>query len=183
LSVIDQLVKKYSAVVRLPWPGSIAGPERVWMLVYPPKDERRLRAKLGEFEIATKTANHDWGHVDLTNSFGEWMAQQEYRESYFENPGDMGMLLDVYGRYAEQLVVKELADAKDNAVVGVVGLGSLFGLYSVSSLLEGVNSQIPGRLLAFFPGVRDGSNYRLLDAKDGFNYMAIPIDVSGEDEL
>jgi len=29
--------------------------------------------------------------------------------------------------------------------------------------------------LVFFPGERDGSNYRLLDARDGWNYLATPI--------
>lgn len=183
MSVIDLLVKKYRSFVKLPWSESIAGPERVWMLVYPPTDERRLRAKIGEFEIATRAADHDWRLLDLTNCFAEWIADQEYRESYFENPKDMSMVLDVFGRHAESVVASELAKADANTVVGVMGLGSFFGLYSVSRLLEGVNQHIQGQLLAFFPGVRDGTNYRLLDAKDGFNYMAIPIDVSGEDEI
>ena len=183
MSVIDQLVKKYTSFARLPWSNSIAGPERVWMLIYAHQDERRLRAKIGEFEIATKNAGHDWQLLDLTNCFGEWIAEQEYRESYFKNPADMSMVLDAFGKHAESVVIERLEGADENTVVGVMGLGSLFGLYSVSALLEGVNTEIKGRLLAFFPGVRDGTNYRLLDAKDGFNYMAIPIDVSDEDEV
>lgn len=183
MSVIDRLVKKYASFTKVPWSESIAGPERVWMLVYPPADERRLRAKIGEFEIATKVAGHDWRLLDLTNCFAEWIAGQEYRENYFKNPKDMSMVLDVFGKHAESVVIEHLHEADESTVVGVMGLGSLFGLHSVSALLEGVNQEIKGRLLAFFPGVRDGTNYRLLDAKDGFNYLAIPIDISGDDEI
>ena len=32
-----------------------------------------------------------------------------------------------------------------------------------------------GRLLVFFPGEVEGNNYRLLDARDGWNYLATPI--------
>lgn len=181
MSVVDRLIEKYRNLVSLPWSETVAGPERVWMLVYPPRDERRLRAKIGEFEIATTEAGHGWRRIDFTAAFGEWIGDQEYRESYFEHPEDMTLMLDVFGRYLEEKVVEVLDEADDKTVVGVMGLGGLFGLYSVSSLLEAVNHRVKGRLLAFFPGVRDGNNYRLLDAKDGWSYMAIPIDVT-EDE-
>ena len=32
-----------------------------------------------------------------------------------------------------------------------------------------------GRLVVFFPGQYEQNNYRLLDARDGWNYMAVPI--------
>ena len=35
-----------------------------------------------------------------------------------------------------------------------------------------------GRLLVFFPGVYEQNNYRLLDARDGWNYLAFPITAS-----
>jgi hypothetical protein len=38
-----------------------------------------------------------------------------------------------------------------------------------------VSPEIKGRLLVFFPGEHDGGSYRLLDARDGWNYLAIPI--------
>ena len=41
--------------------------------------------------------------------------------------------------------------------------------------MEAVTDCIGGRLLVFFPGEREGSNYRLLDARDGWNYLATPI--------
>ena len=39
-------------------------------------------------------------------------------------------------------------------------------------------THIRGRLLVFFPGVYEQNNYRLLDARDGWNYHAVPITAS-----
>jgi hypothetical protein len=60
-------------------------------------------------------------------------------------------------------------------VVGVTGLASLFDFMRVSSLIERVEDSVPGRLLIFFPGEYAGNVYRFMDARDGFNYMAVPI--------
>ena len=49
----------------------------------------------------------------------------------------------------------------------------------VSALLNAVNDAIAGRLLVFFPGEHEGNSYRLLDARDGWNYLAIPITPNG----
>jgi len=67
------------------------------------------------------------------------------------------------------------ADVDDQTVVAVLGVGALFGLTRVASLMEAVAPRIRGRLLVFFPGSYDGSVYRLLDARDGWNYLAVPI--------
>ena len=34
---------------------------------------------------------------------------------------------------------------------------------------------VPGRLVVFFPGSYEDNNYRLLDAYDGWGYLAVPI--------
>ena len=51
----------------------------------------------------------------------------------------------------------------------------MFGLgdhVRVSALIERVQDEVKGRLLVFFPGEVEGNNYRLLGAKDGWNYLA-----------
>lgn len=178
VSVVEDLIERYERFVRIPWSLTVAGPERVWMLVYPPRDERRLRARITELEIATKQADHEWDLVDLTDEFAEWMTGQEYRESYFERPGDMSMALQTFGQHLKTNLARHLDESNANTVTAVMGLGSLFSLYSVSELIDSVSHRITGRLLALFPGVREGNNYRLLDAKDGWSYLAIPIDLS-----
>ena len=37
-----------------------------------------------------------------------------------------------------------------------------------------------GRLLVFFPGSREGNVYKLLDAREGWNYLATPITASDD---
>ena len=44
-----------------------------------------------------------------------------------------------------------------------------------SEIVRKVDRDIRGRLLVFFPGQYEHNNYRLLDARDGWNYLAIPI--------
>ena len=63
----------------------------------------------------------------------------------------------------------------EKTVVALTGVASLFGLMRASRLVDQVSDTIRGRLLVFFPGTREGNNFRLLDARDGWNYLAIPI--------
>ena len=67
------------------------------------------------------------------------------------------------------------AATSPQTVVALVGAGSLYGLgeqVKVSALIERVQDEVLGRLLVFFPGEVDGNNYRLLGARDGWNYLA-----------
>jgi hypothetical protein len=177
MSEVESLIQNYRRFVALPWQGKVSGAEKVWFVVYDPVQERRLRLRLGEFEIATQEAGHAWHPVDLTGSFARWMARHPYREAYFESPADLDLALPDY----TAAVIQELRDALTapevdaESVVAVVGVGSLFGLTHVSTVVERVASHIRGRLLLFFPGHQEGDNYRLLDARDGWNYLAIPI--------
>ena len=66
-------------------------------------------------------------------------------------------------------------EADTGSVVAVTGLASLFDFMRVSSLIERVEDNVPGRMLVFFPGEYTNNVYRFMDARDGFNYMAIPI--------
>lgn len=171
-------MRAYERFVGAEWVRSVAPQERVWFALYEPRDERRLRLRIGAFEEATIRAGHGWFACDLTDEFARWMASQEYRESYFESPEDLtdDLLDDFAERLAETVrSVLSSPEADEKSVVAIYGIGSLFGLARVSLLLEKVAPQVRGRLLVFFPGEVVGSNYRLLDARDGWNYLAIPI--------
>ncbi len=82
-----------------------------------------------------------------------------------------------FEQYASGLVLDTLkkADGDERSVVAVHGAASLFGFMKVSRLVELVEDAIPGRLLLFFPGQHDDGVYRLMDARDGWNYHAVPI--------
>jgi hypothetical protein len=72
---------------------------------------------------------------------------------------------------------KELvaSEVDENTVVAVHGVASLFGFTKLSLVLKEVEHNIRGRLVLFFPGEFENNNYRLLDARDGWNYLAVPI--------
>src|SRR5262245_20860157 len=173
---VEKLIQNYERQVSLPWDQSLSGPQRVWFAVYDKTDERRLRARVGEFELATKQAGKKWVLHDLTNSFAQWMSANEYRESYFESPEDIELALDDFlAHLSEHLQATLDSRADQQTVVSLLGVATLFGLARVSTLIQQVQSHIPGRLLVFFPGEYDQNTYRLLDARDGWNYLAVPI--------
>ena len=175
MNKLDLLLERYEEFIALPWQKGLAGSQRVVFVVYDKTDERRLRARIDEFELATKQANHGWKHIDLTNTFAEWMATQEYRESYFEYPEDLTTVLPEFEAYVRDRIRGEVAGSDDNDVVGLSGIASLFGFMRVSSLVQGLADAIPGRLLVLFPGEYENNTYRLLDARDGWSYLAVPI--------
>ena len=175
MSRIEALRANYARYVSLPWDRSLAGPQRIWFGVYNPADERRLRLHLPAFEIATSEAGHSWHLCDLADAFARWMANQDYREAYFESPEDLRCPHPGFEQFVAELVSAELAAADGDSVVAVSGVASLFGFMKVSNLMEMVEGSIRGRLLVFFPGEYGDSNYRLLDARDGWNYHAVPI--------
>ena len=86
MSTIDRLLSNYSRQVRLPWSPNMSGKQRIWFAVYPPAEERRLRARLPSFETATLEAGHEWRTVDLTPLLPEFLAAHKYREAIFQKP-------------------------------------------------------------------------------------------------
>jgi hypothetical protein len=148
----------------------------VWFLIYDKLDERRIRARVEEFKLATLNAGHEWHLIDLTNSFARWMTDQEYRESYFKSPDDLDILLPRIRQQVVQDIRSNLHEQRaPNKIYAILGIGCLFGFAKVSDIVNAVAPDIPGRLLVFFPGEYENNNYRLLDARDGWNYLAVPI--------
>lgn len=177
---IEDLADRYHEHISTPWQRTVSGAQRVVMVVYDKELERTLRARKMAFESATAQAGHDWFEVDLTRAFSEWMAVDEYRDAYFESPDDLQMKLEAeFPEYVADRIRSVLTDplVSEVAVVAVFGVASLFGLARVSQILKLVERDVRGRLVVFFPGQFEQSNYRLLDARDGWNYMAIPISI------
>ena len=176
MSAIDRLLSNYSRQVRLPWSAHTSGKQRVWFAVYPQAEERRVRARLPQFEALTLEANHGWTTVDLTDLLPKWIAAHEYREAIFAEPDQFSAnseLEDMAVERVRQGCVAEDVDAA--SVVAITGLATLFDFMRVSSLIERVEDCVRGRLLVLFPGEYAGNVYRFMDARDGFNYLAVPI--------
>lgn len=177
---IEDLASEYERHICIPWQRTIAGAQRVVLVVYEKELERTLRARVEEFEQRTRRSGHEWVHRDCSRAFAEWMAADEYREAYFEAPEDLRLKLE--GEFMDYVVapIRELLRSSDeDTVVALTGVGSLYGFLSVSEVIRTVEPDISGRLVVFFPGSRDGNSYRLLDARDGWNYLANSITLHG----
>jgi hypothetical protein len=180
MSQVNNLIANYRRHVALPWQANLAGRQKVWFAVYPPSEERRLRVHVQEFEIATREAKHGWKPIDITAVPAEWLAQHEYREAYFEDPSALSMIAEDLRDYVLSALrqVCQANDVDKDTMVAVVGVGSLFGFLHLSDVISRLEESIRGRLLVFFPGEYERSVYRFMDARDGFNYMAVPITCS-----
>lgn len=175
---IDELAVRYRGHISAPWQRNLAGDQKAIFVVYPKTDERRLRARLELFEMATTRTGHGWRSVDMTEAFARWMANTDYRDVYFEEPETLAMKLrSNFVQYAADLLRQALTaeSADEDTVVAVQGIACLFGFTRVSLMLKEVVKDIRGRLVVFFPGEYEDNNYRLLDARDGWNYLAVPI--------
>jgi hypothetical protein len=182
MSYAQNLLEKLKTHLALPWPVNVSGQERVLMTVYPPSEERRIRRFIdsGEFGAEIKTLNHGWSCLDLSKAFSDWLSDHEYKDGLLNKPqrlwDDKGNVKGLE-EYLVTKITEASANDDANTVFALIGCGGLFGLFSVSHLIQLVAEKVPGRLVAFFPGEFDAANnsYRLLGAKDGWGYLATPI--------
>lgn len=181
-SKVAKLVGAYRQHLSVPWQRGLAPIQRVIFAVYDKTDELRLRANVDEFALVTQQAGKQWLLIDVTDSFPAWMAALEFRDAYFQAPEDLagyqaGELTGFVTSLVDQLKARIRAEAGSETVVALLGVGSLFGLARVSTVVEGIKDTVLGRLLVFFPGEHhpEHHTYRLLDARDGWNYLAIPL--------
>ena len=177
MSRIKRLVHSYGKYISIPWRDDTASAQRVIFCVYNENEERTLRAKIDEFELATRDAGHQWAVFDLTDSFADWLSAQRYAKSYFEKSQLLAPLLPKYLNFIKEKFNTFLLanDDRLDSVVALKGVGSLFGLLKVKDVVDEFAPMVGGRLLVFFPGSYENNNYRLLDGYDGWNYLAVPI--------
>ena len=173
---IEDLADAYERYISLSWQQSLSGAQRVIIVIYDKTWERSLRTRKGEFENRTTKAGHSWKEFDCTKAFAKWLAADGYNEAFFEYPEDLAMKLE--GEFKDHVagqVRSALTEAGPDAVLALTGIGSLYGFLHISALIREVEPYIQGRLVVFFPGSKDANNYRLLDARDGWNYLATSI--------
>lgn len=177
-SKIDQLLYAYEVVVSEPWSTSLSGQERVWFLVYDPAEQRKVDLRIGEFEMATQKAKKRWITISLKKCFPKWMANHDYKEEYFSDPETLVDQLEAeFKQFAINFLIEEMKkqSTDDNTLIAIRDISSLFGFNRMSDILNGCSNAFKGRMLIFFPGEYDKNHYRLLDARDGWSYLARPI--------
>lgn len=174
------VVEGYAAWLALPWRDSLSAAERVVMLVYPPAQERRIRARLPELALRTKQSGRRWHELDLSDDLGHWIAEHEYAPEFFADPAEMtdGILEDFENELVERLRTA-IAAAEPDEVVCLIGVGSLFPFVRTAFLISSLESAVVGRLLVLFPGHHDSErhSFRLLDARVSSDYRARVISV------
>ena len=136
---IEELANRYLNHISAPWQRSLAGDQKTIFVVYPKEDERKLRARLDLFEMATIEAGHKWKSFNFTKTFATWMVNTEYRDLYFESPEDLTMKLQTdFLQYAAQELRNALTGLEfdEKTVVAVYGVASLYGFSRVSLILK-----------------------------------------------
>ena len=129
MSYIGDLVEDYRRFVQLPWPSHLAPAQRVWMVVYRPEEERRLRLHIDDFETESRTAGYEWDLVDISDEFERWMGSHEYREAYFRNPELMQPeLVSFFDQLSDGVREQVEEKATDRTIIGLLGAASLYGL-------------------------------------------------------
>lgn len=175
MNTFDDILTAYQRQVSLPWATDTPPAGRIWVVWYEKALQRRFTGRLGEFEHATQMAGHGWQHVDLAPWFGRWIARHEFFDGLVEQPKELrGLLPDIENSLVEEMK-EALTACSSNDVLAIGGCGALFKIARVSTLISRIADFVPGRLLVAFPGKHSGGIYRLLDARDGWNYHAIPI--------
>jgi hypothetical protein len=166
----------------VPWRDDAAAAQRVIFCVYHETEELRLRAKVDEFEIATRAAGHDWALFDLTDSFPTGSPPNGTPRATSKSPTCCRRCCPSTSATSRAEFETFLQDKNvgDGFVVALQGVGSLFGFLKVKEVVDKLAPMVKGRLLVFFPGSYEDNNYRLLDGYDGWNYLAVPITADKE---
>jgi hypothetical protein len=171
----DDLIRAYSRHVELPWEGGLSPSERVWILWYGQGLERRVSSQIHQFETITRNAGRGWIEIDVAPLFGSWIAGHKHFARLTKRPTELSSMLPAFAAAASEKIEEVLTHATSDDVVILTGIGSLFGLTSVSRLIERIAPLVPGRLLVTFPGRYQAGAYSLLDARESWNYHATPI--------
>lgn len=177
-SKVDNLLMAFEKVISQKWVGTVSGRERIWFLIYDPNEQRKISLRIDDFETATKKAGKRWIKISVKKCFPDWMSNHEYHREYFSDPSSIVDQLETeFKDYVCDFLTNAIVEAKidDNTLIVLEDVGSLFGLVRFSDILNNINTSLKGRLLVFFPGEFDKNNYRLLSARDGWNYLARPI--------
>jgi hypothetical protein len=175
---IELLIEAFTKVVKEPWSSALSGQERIWFLVYDPAEQRKIDLHMGEFETAAIRAGKKWKIISLKLCFATWMANHEYREDYFSSPEYIVDQLEAeFIPYTIQFLKHQLASMEQDeyTLIALKDVSALFGFARLSEILKSCDKEIKGRLIIFFPGEFEQNHYRLLDARDGWDYLARPI--------
>ena len=182
MNKVDSLIESYKRHISMPYRKEKSLTQRTWIAVYPPEEELRLRIKLDEFEILTKDNGYDWKAIDLMDAIADWLDSLDKRKKQecLADDMDTAETADpLFKRYLvkaiENAIGKQNAVDCDKTVFAITGTMGIYDLTFISDVFEDLHKDTPGSLLLFFPGEKEGNIYKFLNARKGWNYMAVPI--------
>lgn len=181
MNYVERLNEALKQQLRLPWTDDKSGGERVWFLVFDPDRLRSVIAAKDLFRLTTEGAGKRWVEIDVSRDFGAWMRSHRYAARYFARPERAATLVDDFAKHLAQHISDEIgtAGADEQTLVVLTGTEALFGITRISHIARLIENSVRGRLLVLFPGEYTEPQYRFLDARDGWNYLAIPIVPAG----
>ena len=172
---MDDLLGHFRRQVSLPWPEDTPPDYRVWIMHYDRVLERRVLGRLHEFESLARHFNRGWASLRLASLVAPWFSENDLFDGLCRQPDELPGLLPDFEEHVVAAVRARLQTLHEQDILALSGVGALFGLMRASTLTEKVAPDIKGRLLLLFPGRHTNGVYRLLDARDGWTYRAIPI--------
>jgi len=177
MNYVERLNEALKLQLKHPWSTDRSGGERVWFLVFDPEQLRKVLARKELFKLSVEAANKRWIECDITDEFGVWMGEHRYADRYFQRPQLARSIADDFSKSLAELLKKRIADsgADGASLLVLTGSESLYGITRLSHITRLVEDCIPGRLMVLFPGSYSDTQYRLLNARDGWNYLAVPI--------
>lgn len=177
MTYIERLNEALKAQLRHPWSGDQSGGERVWFLVFDPDKLRSVIARKELFQLTTEAAGKRWVEVDLSQAFGHWMGAHRYAERFYARPSRAKAVPTDFAESLTEMIRQQIDEqhVDENTLMVLTGTEALFGINKLSHITRLVEDLVPGRLLVFFPGDYNEPHYRFLDARDGWNYLAIPL--------
>ena len=177
MSRIQDLLVNYRNYIALPWRQSAAD-QRTIFCVYEPEDEMQIRYHMGEFEIDTKQAGHEWIEFDMTNIFEKWLGTQKYAKGYFRTPENLTQMPASFTKDIKDKFAAAITNANENTVIAIYGIASVYGFVMINDFIRDLSEMTKSRLVVFFPGSYSKSpqpNYKFLNAYDGWDYLATSI--------
>ena len=177
MNYVEQLDEALRQQLAHPWQKDLSGGEKTWFLVFDPMRIRYILAYRKLFQHSTEAAGKRWEELDISSRFGAWMNQHEYAESYFEDPELADTLFEDFVDDLVEDILRRIRtrSVDDTTLLVLTGTESLYGITKLAHVTRRIEDNVPGRLLVFFPGEYAEPHYRFLDARDGWNYLAVPL--------
>jgi len=177
MNYVERLNEALKQQLRHPWSSDYSGGERVWFLVFDPERLRSVLARKPLFQMSVEAAGKRWVEIDVSQLFGEWMGAHRYAEVFYARPNRAKAVPNDFADALAQSIRDRIAEdgVDESTVLVLTGTEALFGITKLSHITRLIEDAVPGRLLVFFPGEFNEPHYRFLDARDGWNYLAIPI--------